>query len=209
MSGRRSPTWCSVTRARAGGSVLAWVVAGACLLGGCTETKVVRRTSQLGGLPGAESGSPDIRDFGDAYKDPGELSLDELRETQPDGSVKLYAKTGRHLMIHIYNTLEQDDKKLFVSQVLSDMTKRECIERGVDPGQCFDLLKAHEQDIRDLFDRMPAGERTAGIYPKSLGDNVTRVELGPRGDQDLLWGGFDMVMERGNQRLRWFVPAYR
>lgn len=202
-----TPRRCST---RLGAAALAaTALAGATLLTGCTETRIIKWNPMLGGLPGTESGTPIVRDFGDQYRDPGQIKEDQLQETLPDGTVKLYAKTGRHLMIHIHNTLEQNDKKLFVSQVLSDLTKRECIEQNVDPGQCFDYLKQHEQDIQDLFDRIPGGERTPGIFPKPVGYNVTRIELGPRGDQGLLWGGFDMVMERGNYRLRWFVPAYR
>ncbi|MBI1190794.1 MAG: hypothetical protein GC200_08975 [Tepidisphaera sp.] len=198
-----------MTRERGAARLGALALGALVVLCGCTETRIVKWNPMLGGLPGSESGTPIVRDFGDDYRDPAEVKKDELQETLPDGTVKLYAKTGRHLMIHIHNTLEENDKKLFVSQVLSQLTKRECIERGVDPGECFDYLKEHEQDIQDLFDRMPSGERTPGIFPKPLGNNVTRVELGPRGDQGLLWGGFDMVMEHGNYRLRWFVPAYK
>jgi hypothetical protein len=178
------------------------------ILSACTETRVVRYNPILGDLPGAESGTPVVRDLG-GYKDPGEVPDDELQKTLPDGKVLLFAKTGKHLMNHIHNTLEADDKKLFVSQVLSQLTKRECIERNVDPGECFEILKAHREDIDALFDRMPGAERTPGVFPMPLGGNVTRVELGPKSDGGLLWGGFDMVMEHGNYRLRWFVPAYQ
>lgn len=187
----------------------AWLagVAGAGLvLGACTESRVVRYNPVLGGLPGAESQTPVVRDFGE-YQDPGEPERSELEEKQADGSIKLLAKNGKHLMNHIHNTLEADNKALFVSQVLSQITKRECLERGVDPGECFEFLQAHRADVDALFNRLPGGERTAGVYPRSLGGNVTRVQLGPRAEGDLKWGGFDMVMEKGNYRLRWFVPA--
>lgn len=175
---------------------------------GCTETRIVKYNPILGDLPGSVSGTPVVRDF-QGYQDPGTLKDDELQKTQPDGTVLLFARTGKDLMIHIHNTLEKDDKKLFVSQVLSEITKRECAERNVDPGECFDFLKSHRDDIDALFDRMPGAERTPGVFPKPLGDNVIRVELGPNADGDLFWGGFDMVMEHGNYRLRWFVPAYK
>lgn len=190
------------------GAGLVAVASVAALLAGCVQTRVVKYSPILGDLPGAVSGTPVMREF-EGYQDPGTLAESELRRTLPDGTVLLYAKTGKHLMIHIHNTLEQDDRKLFVSQVLSEVTRRECVERNIDPGRCFELLKERREDVDALFDRMPGAERTPGVFPRPLGGNMTRVELGPKADGGLLWGGFDMVMEHGNYRLRWFVPAYQ
>lgn len=168
------------------------------------EVRVIRYNPLLGGLPGAQSGMPVVRDLGD-YKDPTAVPLDQLvREEQP-GTKTLVAKTGRHLMIHIYNTLKDNDKELFVREVLSTATKTECFERAVQPEETFDYLKAREEDVRALFDMMPMGEQTPGVFMQPIGKNTYRVQVSGLGTSDLAWTGFDMVMEKGNWKLRWFV----
>lgn len=175
------------------------------VLGACeTQTRVVKYNPFLGGLPGAESGSTIVRDLGD-YADPTVIPPDKLVEEPEPGKKVLHAKTGRHLMIHIHNTLKNDERELFVSQVLSAVTRAECLERGIDPGDAFDYLKTREDDIAALFNMMPDGEQTPGVIAKPLGPNERRVQVTGAGLGDLYWTGFDMVMEKGNWRLRWFV----
>lgn len=168
------------------------------------EVRVVKYNPFLGGLPGAESGMPVVRNLGD-YADPTAIPLDQLvRESEP-GKKTFVAKSGRHLMIHIYNTLKDNDKELFVREVLSSITKTECFEQAVDPGEAFDYLKAREEDVRALFDLMPSGEQTPGVFMQPVGKNIYRVQVSGLGTSDLAWTGFDMVMEKGNWKLRWFV----
>lgn len=75
--------------------ILAFLCAPVCALAlvGC-ETRVVRYNPILGGLPGAESGRPVVRDFGD-YRDPTIISEDQLVQEQPDGKKTLIARTGK------------------------------------------------------------------------------------------------------------------
>ena len=78
----------------------------------------------------------------------------------------------------------------------------------MDPRQAFDTLKERWEDIVALFDSIPGGEFTPGVYKKAVGSSVQRVELTGPAAAGLHWTGFDMVMEKGNYRLRWFVtPA--
>lgn len=174
-------------------------------LAGCaTQTRVVKYDPFLGGLPGAESRTPVVRDLGD-YTDPTAIPPDQLVQEPEPGRKVLAAKTGRHLMIHVYNTLKNDDRDLFTTQVLSERTRAECLERGIDPADAFDYLKTREDDVAALFNMMPAGEQTPGIVVQPLGKGARRLQVTGAGLGDLYWTGFDMVMERGNWRLRWFV----
>ncbi|GJQ29882.1 MAG: hypothetical protein HBSAPP03_17660 [Phycisphaerae bacterium] len=186
----------------------AWIL-GALSIGvltpGCArETRVVKFNPFLGGLPGATSGAPIVRDLGD-YTDPTAIPPDQLRREEEPGKVLLTAKSGRHLMIHIHTTLRAGDRDLFTTQVLSAMTRAECLERGIDPGEAFDYFKTREDDIAALFNMMPAGEQTPGVIARRLGRHVMRVQVSGLGTEDLYWTGFDMVMEKGSWRLRWFV----
>lgn len=174
----------------------------------CTETRIVRYDPFLGGLPGAESGTPVVRDLG-GYRDPTFVPENKIVEETPDGKKKLIAKSGRHLILHIYNTIEDDQKQLFVDQVLSRTTKAECDARGVDPGTLYDTLAENRLDLYDLFNLMPMGEQTPGAMMVPIGKGTYRVTVSGLGTNNLRWIGFDMVMEGGNWRLRWLVEPGR
>jgi hypothetical protein len=178
--------------------LLACVVAA----GGC-QTRVVRYNPMLGGLPGAESGMPIVRGWN--HKDPTLVPESQLVQETPEGKTRLVAKTGRHLILHIYNTIEDGQRDLFVSEVLSAVTKAECAERGVDPGTLYDDLARDRLDLYELFNLMPMGEQTPGALMTPLGSGAYRVQVTGLGTSRLRWTGFDMVMERGNWRLRWLV----
>lgn len=178
-------------------------------LAGCTpETRIVRYNPPLAGLPGAQTGSTVVRDLCE-YQDPTAVAEDELERELPDGSKVLTAKTGRHLMIHIHNTLDRGERDLFTEQVLSKVTKAEYQARGMDPGQAFDTLLARRDDISRLFNMLPSGEFTPGVFARNIGSNTRRVEVEGMAARGLRWSGFDMVMEGGSYRLRWFVSPSR
>jgi len=172
---------------------------------GC-ETRVVRYDPMLGGLPGVESNTRVVRDLGD-YRDPTKVTANKIEVENPDGTKTLTARTGRHLMVHIYNTLVRDEKALFNEQVLSEVTRKEFAERGKKPDEAFETLLARFDDIQELFNRMPLGEYTPGVFIKSVGQRTKRVALDDVTARDLVYSGFDMVMEDGNYRLRWFIPG--
>lgn len=175
---------------------------------GCRYERVVRYEPMLSGLPGAEVGA-DVTTRGSKKKqsaEPEVIDAEEqtLRVEHEDGSVTLVSRTGRQLMSHIYTTLAEDEAELFVEQVLSEMSKKEFAQRGVDPVEGFRYLQQHQTEIRRLFNAMPMGEFTPGVFMKAQGNNVFRLELTGMGARGLAWTFMDMVFEKGGWRLRWF-----
>jgi len=164
----------------------------------------VHRHPLLGGLPGSETTGVVTGPAGE-YADPTRVPDGQIVRENADKSKTLIAKTGRHLMVHIYNCIADDDAKLFTDQVLSEMTKGDYYERGLDPRGAFDTIKARREDVVKLFAAMPAGEFTPGLMAENVDTNVRRVNLTGAAAKGLSWTGFDMVMEKGNWKLRWFV----
>jgi len=187
---------------------IAALAAASLLLGTCgaPEQKVVRRKPWFSGLKDAQGDTAAIIPD-EEQRTYFELPESEIVVEKPDGSRELLARNGRHLMVHVYNCLMDMERELFVDQVLSDETKAEFRERGFDPADAFERLLAMEDDIVLLFSLMPNGERSPGVLYRPVGGRVFRVELtGPQAS-GLALAGFDMVMERGNWKLRWFVPG--
>jgi hypothetical protein len=201
MSNRWFKFWSSGKRRVA--LPFAWA---ALLFGGCAgcEKRVVRYNPFLGGLPNSESTTPVIR--GDMnYIDPTIVPEDKLVVEDPVTKKKtLTTRSGRHLMVHIYNAIKDKDKRTFVDQILSSQTKAECAARGVDPGDTFEEVMRRRDDAVALFNAMPNGEFTPGVYVRKLAAKSQRIELQGLAAQDLSWTGIDMVMESGNWKLRWF-----
>jgi hypothetical protein len=176
--------------------------------GGC-EQRVVRHNSFLSGLPGAEQALPQGRKMGD-YVDPTRVSEESLVKIDPTNQRKiLTARNGRHLMIHIYTTVDEGDAETFVNQVLSQRTRAEFAARGVDPVEGFEKLRRKQADLQILFQRMPAGENTPGLRMRNMGGGAQRIELDRIVADGLYWTGFDMVQEKGNWKLRWMVGPER
>lgn len=167
------------------------------------ETRVVRYHPMLGGLPNSQSGMTVTGPRGE-YTDPTRVE-GPLTIENPDGSKKLIARSCRHLMLHIFNTLDTGDEALFLDQVLSTMTKDEYYARGMHPSEAFRTLNSRIPELMKLFRAMPMGEFTPGVYSEPVGGGVRRVQLTGMSAKDLSWTGIDMVMEKGNWRLRWFV----
>ncbi len=129
----------------------------------------------------------------------------KIRIEDEDGNVTLYAKSVKHLMNHIIYALENNERELFTEQILSQITKDEFADRGLDPGIAYDQLIKHKRDVYKVFQFMPMGERTPGLYLKPIGDNLFRLATSRAGHKDLLWIGIDVSFENINYKLRWFV----
>jgi hypothetical protein len=184
------------------------MVIGVGALAGCQpEERIVNYRPFFSGLEGVRTGQPEVRDgkvVSAGTRDASEMSMEIVVENE-DGSVTLLSKSGSHLMRHIQRTLHEDERELFVEQVLSEVTRREFEERGLDPTEAFDQLKEHEREIAELFARMPLGEHTPQVIMKKVGRNTFRVRVTGMGTDALYWRGYDMVLEGGNWRLRWMV----
>jgi len=192
-------------RARRGLAVLtrAALVAWPLVILACEE-KVVHYHPFLAGLPGAETQAVTTGPRGE-YFDPTIVPGNRIEETKDDGSKTLIAKTGQHLMVHIFNCVARDDAHTFVDQVLSETTRQEYYARGQDPAQAFEVLKERKAEMVRLFRAMPSGESTPGVISRGVGGGVRRFVVTGKSAQGLDWIGIDMVMEKGNWRLRWFV----
>ena len=207
------------------GTLIGAIVLGACYAGapGCQpEEKIVRYRPILAAAPGAVSATEPVGPrFEGSYSDPtasrdasgapvmGELDENGRPRTYielPDGTKRLISPSGRHLMSHIINTIDDNDRELFLDQVLSNVTKNEFMTRGLDPGIAFDELRRRRTDIIRLFDKMPNGEFTPGMLMKNVGNGVQRLRVYGTKATELKWTFMDMRFEEGQWRLRWFGP---
>lgn len=182
------------------------IALGFATLAACEE-RIVANHPMLGGLPGAETGTPVTAPPGKTGDPTGVAG--KLRQVDQDGKVTLIARAPRHLMKHIYDTLFDNQPQIFLEQVLSEATKDEYYGRGVDVMEAFNTLREHKEDIHALFNAMPRGEQTPGLFIEPAGAGAQRLCVYGRAARGLRWNGFDMVMEKGNWKLRWFVNNQR
>ena len=185
-------------------AIILLVLAPALLCAGCTYQREIRRNSVLSKLQEAQEGRlqpVEPRTVHPVFA----LPQGSIRVEDEEGNITLYAKSVRHLMDHIISTIENDERDLFVEQVLSTITREEFEERGLDPGLAFDELKARRRDVYRVFHFMPFGEGTPGIYLEPIDQNIFRLAVSRSGHRDLHWIGIDIVFESGNYKLRWFV----
>ena len=178
---------------------------------GCErEVKVVKYKPFLSGLEGVQTQMPAVSDKPKtplaAPDDPVIGEDDALVQTNPDGTKTLISRCGLHLMHHIQKTLADGDEKLFAEQVLCQATRDEYTGRGLDPRESYRTLKPKQMDIAKLFARMPLGENSPNVTMDTVGRNIFRVHLVGQAAKGLDgYKGFDMVLEKGNWKLRWFV----
>ncbi len=195
------------------GGKAGWIAAlAAAALGGCQrEERVVHYKPFLAGLEGVQTQAPAV-----AEKAPQPLAGADLPVTaegkdplvieNKDGSKTLLSRCGLHLMHHIQKTLAAGDDKLFASQVLCQASRDEYLARGLDPREAFKALKPREVEIAKLFARMPLGENSPNVTVETVEKNIFRIQLRGQAAKGLEgYTGFDMVLEKGNWRLRWFV----
>ena len=188
------------------GCVLAWGAAVGVMLAGCTYERVVNYKPFFTGLDGATHRTEPVKD---QSQNPGLAGAGDPRIVieNPDGSVTLLSRSGRHLMTHILRTLREEEPHLFVEQLLSDRTRIEYEERGLDPMEAYKTLKTHEREVQILFARMPFGEQSPNVIMEKIDTKMYRVRLTGRATRDLQWTFMDMVLEHGQWKLRWLGPV--
>jgi hypothetical protein len=161
----------------------------------------------LGGLPGSESATPVTAPEGGRV-DPPALPDDKLVIELPGGKKKLQARTVRHLMIHIFNTVKAGDSQLFWDEVLCERTRADFSAQGQGPDEAMARMKSRQGDLEALFNAMPMGESTPGLFVVAAGGGAQRLQVTGMAARGLSWTGIDYVMERSNYRLRWFCGPY-
>jgi len=176
------------------------------LAAGCYEERIVSARGLLVGLPGAETSLP--TNNSGKYVDALATPAGGIRQEIDEDTVILHAKTIQHLMAHITHAIQHDEQDLFVEQVMSTATLAEFKSKSVDPGLGFQEIVRRQRDVFMLFNAMPFGESTPGLYLKPIGTNLFRVALPKSAWGDLKWVGIDTVFEDGNFRLRWFVNRH-
>ncbi len=191
------------TRPRRARATLAALLALAACAGGCREERIVSRRGLLSSLPGAQTAIPDERTARrpDVLRTPRE----GIRQTDEAGDVTLYAKSVQHLMSHIVHAIQNGERDLFVEQILSEKTRDEFRFRGYDPGAAFDEVVRRQRDVFRLFNVIPFGEHTPGVFLRKTGPNEFRLQIPRSSRGDLRWTGIDVVFEDRNYHLRWFV----
>lgn len=177
------------------------------LLAACgTETRVIRYDPFLSRVPGAEGGKPPV---GLAFEPLDKLAEqsgkpEEIVIKNADGSVKLVAKQIRHVMVHLFNTLRDEDADLLYEQVVSSATKRHFEAEKPDArAHILSFLKEHEEDISTLFARMPAAEQSPGVRLTKTDEKVFKLELMGSPTRGLRFTALWLVMERGQWRFYW------
>lgn len=172
---------------------------------GCqTEETVVRYNPFLAGVPGAVHntepvGRPNVsNEFARQAEDPAEL----VREDE-DGRREIIAKTGRHLMIHIVNCLDQNDDELWEREVLATELKEHLAKLGSTPKQYADHLRKNRESIEVLFTRMPFGEFSPTVIIDQVGKGRWTLRLTGQARRNSPLTRLHMQMERGNWRLLW------
>ncbi len=163
----------------------------------------VSSNSFFSGLDGADGPEVARTDLGRNH-DPRHLPQDAQRIEDEDGNVTLQARSPRHLMRHIFETLRDEDMELFLDQVLSEATKQEFRAHGKTPEDAYWMLRDELDSIDKLFARMPMAEHSPNATFTRLGDGIHRLRLVRGAGRDLRWQGFDMISEEGNERLLWF-----
>ena len=181
------------------------------------EEKIHNYKPFFSGLEGAKTQTPATVEQSKKVPIPEAEAGDKvgLIKENKDGSVTLISKSGRNLMSHILRTLADEEdavvakelKDQFVKQVLSEITRAEYRERNLDPEIAYTELKKQRKEIAKLFNRMPMGEYSPNVLMEQIGKNLIRVKLTGQAKKGMeRWTGFDMILEKGNWRLRWFVP---
>ncbi len=173
----------------------------AILASGCTYQKDVNYKPFFSGLEGAKTETPATGDTARQASDPLSGGDTRIRIENKDGSITLATRNAQNLMRHITTTLEKGERDLFTTQVLSQSTKQEYLLRGLDPAEAFDTLKQNENDIRELFRRMPMGEHSPNVIMDKLGSDLYRVRLTGKATEGLKWTAFDMVLEGGGRMI--------
>ncbi len=175
------------------------LIAATLLIGGCAvEERVIYNRPMFGALPNAQVNQPVTMPKG--YQNIVLKPREQVDPNNPDKKL-VTAGNGRQLMVNIYNALAKQDRATFVDQILSQQARDSMSQLGKDPGSAFDELYEKSDELVELFNRIPMGEYTPGIYMEKVGAGVFRVKLYGPTARGLYFTGFDMQLENSSWRL--------
>lgn len=180
-------------------------LAGALAVGltGCVEEKVIYNRPMFAALPNAQVNQVVTMPRG--YQN---VALKPKVEVDPKDPNKKFvtATNGRQLMVNIYNALAKQDRATFNEQILSaDINNStEALGSG-GAGTTFEELYERSDDVVELFNRIPMGEYTPGVYMEKVKAGVFRVKLYGPTARGLHYTGFDMSLEKSSWRLVRFL----
>lgn len=176
----------------------------AAALASCVEERVIRSDGPLMGLPGSQSQAERV------VGDPGTLlpvvADDSTITENPDGTRTARSSNVRQLITNIAKCLDEDWESVFIADLLSAKSKTDMAATGMTPAQAFRQLKAQRDDIIKLFNLMPMGEYTPGYFLKPVGPRMFRLVVPGKAADALPYGGLDVIFEKNNYRLYWFIP---
>jgi hypothetical protein len=167
------------------------------------EEKIIRYNPFLANVPGAETSMKPVGERFKDFKDPSKLPGDKTVIEQPDGSVKLIAKSVRHLMTNIQLCLEYEDDELLFDQVISSQTKQQFRGEGKDPHEAVTYVKENREEIAKLFARMPFGEQSPNVIIQQPAQRTMVLEVTGLAAKDLHLTQLWAVMEKGDWKLLW------
>lgn len=185
-------------------------------VGGCqTERRVVAVKGGWSGLallPGAQSELPKEAlappESGDRWNKilpadlPGKpVEGRPLRRELDDGSVYLVARSPKDVIVHLYETLQEEEYELLEKQVLAERTKKAYQAEGKNPREAVAWLVRNKSDVEALIGVMPAGEQTPGVFMNPIGQNAFRLTSSGLAVMDLRYKTIDVVLEEGKFRL--------
>lgn len=187
-----------------GAGTFAILTAAALVFSGCAnEEKVIRYNPFLANVPGATTQVKPVGPRFEEYKDPSKVEGDKTIIENPDGSITLIAKSIRHLMGHIQLCLQYEDDEILFDQVISEQTKQEFQQKGQDPHEALEFLKANKQDIYMMFSRMPFGEQSSSVILHQPARKTRMLQVTGLATRDLRFTELWAVMEKGNWKLLW------
>jgi len=217
----RSPSRSALTLSHqiSPGLALALLMLPMLLMPGCeTERRVISVRGGLSGIEGARGGDlassqSNAPARSKAYAqlaakqrqqteaaDPS-ANQNSIRIRHEDGSVTLILTSPRHVVIHLRQTLTQDEPELLYDQVLSNEAKEEYRRNGHDPREAVEFLFKHRREVLKLLQRMPMGELTPGMFLTKIGPNAYRMKVSGASAQGLSFQRLDIIWEHGVCKL--------
>ena len=129
---------------------------------------------------------------------PGEpIEGQSLRHRLEDGSTHLVSRAPAHLVLHLIQTLQQQEHDLLFEQLISEHTKSLLEDRGRDPREAIDYLVENEADVREALLALRGGADAPGIRLRSFGGNRYRLESSGRSGSARRFGSLDIRIEKG------------